>query len=121
LKYAVNVHGWHFAEKLLIAGEWDTTDEEGSRFEDWGSCGCDWQAGAGDRLTVQYMPSQQYLVIFAQAHEDFRVPELLSIAELHGFPLSMKNDLDPSRPFGVLVLEQEEHVRLLARRCILIK
>lgn len=67
------------------------------------------------------MPSQQYLIVFAQAHEDFRIPELLSIAELYGFPLSIENDLDPSRPFGVLALEQEEHVRLLARRCILIK
>lgn len=67
------------------------------------------------------MPPQQYLIVFAQAHEDFRVPELLSIAELYGFPLIIENDLDPSRPFGVLTLEQEEHVRLLARRCILIK
>ena len=67
------------------------------------------------------MPSQQYLIVFAQTHEDFRVPELLSVAELYGFPLNIENDFDPSRPFGILVLEQEEHVRLLARRCILIK
>jgi hypothetical protein len=67
------------------------------------------------------MPSQQYLIVFAQAHEDFRVPELLSVAELYGFLLNIENDFDPSRPFGILVLEQEEHVRLLARRCILIK
>ena len=62
-----------------------------------------------------------YLIIFAQAHEDFRVPELQSIAELHGFPLNIADDFDTSRPFGVLGLEEEEHVRLLARRCILIK
>ncbi|KAH9963840.1 tRNA guanosine-2'-O-methyltransferase [Russula dissimulans] len=62
-----------------------------------------------------------YLVVFAQAHEDFRVPELRSIAELHGFPLNIADDFDTSRPFGVLALEQEEHVRSLARRCILIK
>ena len=62
-----------------------------------------------------------YLLVFAQAHEDFRVPELRSIAELHGFPLNIANDFDPSRPFGVLALEQEVHARLLARRCILIK
>ncbi|KAH9979058.1 RNA methylase [Lactifluus volemus] len=67
------------------------------------------------------MPSQRYLVVFAQAHEDFRVPELQSIAELHGFPLDITDDFDPSRPFGVLALEEEMHVRLLARRCILIK
>jgi hypothetical protein len=67
------------------------------------------------------MPSQQYLIVFAQAHEDFRVPELLSVAELYNFSLNIENGFDPSRPFGILVLEQEEHVRLLARRCILIK
>jgi tRNA (guanine10-N2)-methyltransferase len=67
------------------------------------------------------MPPRLYLVVFAQAHEDFRVPELRSVAELHDFPLNIANDFDPSRPFGVLVLEEEEHVRLLARRCILIK
>jgi tRNA (guanine10-N2)-methyltransferase len=67
------------------------------------------------------MPSQPYLLVFAQTHEDFRIPELRSIAELHGFSLDITNDFDPSRPFGVLALEHEEHVRLLARRCILIK
>ena len=68
------------------------------------------------------MPSQLYLLVFAQAHEDFRIPELRSVAELHGFPLDITNDyFDPSRPFGVLSLEHEDHVRLLARRCILIK
>ncbi|KAI9442618.1 tRNA guanosine-2'-O-methyltransferase [Lactarius indigo] len=67
------------------------------------------------------MPPRQYLVVFAQAHEDFRVPELRSIAELHGFPLTIPHDFDSSRPFGVLTLDQEEHARFLARRCILIK
>ena len=67
------------------------------------------------------MPSRQYLIVFAQAHEDFRVPELRSIAELHGFPLSISDDFDSARPFGILSLEQEEHARFLARRCILIK
>lgn len=67
------------------------------------------------------MPSQLYLLVFAQAHEHFRIPELRSVAELYGFPLDIADDFDPSRPFGVLTLEQEEHVRLLARRCILIK
>ncbi|KAH8994742.1 tRNA guanosine-2'-O-methyltransferase [Lactarius hatsudake] len=67
------------------------------------------------------MPPRQYLVVFAQAHEDFRVPELRSIAELYGFPLTIPHDFDSSRPFGVLTLDQEEHARFLARRCILIK
>ncbi|KAN0135399.1 S-adenosyl-L-methionine-dependent methyltransferase [Lactarius tabidus] len=67
------------------------------------------------------MPSRQYLVVFAQAHEDFRAPELRSIAELHGFPLNIPDDFDSTQPFAVLTLEQEEHARFLARRCILIK
>ncbi|KAF8262428.1 tRNA guanosine-2'-O-methyltransferase [Lactarius quietus] len=67
------------------------------------------------------MPPRRYLVVFAQAHEHFRVPELRSIAELHGFPLIIPDDFDSSRPFGVLTLDQEEHARFLARRCILIK
>ena len=33
LKYAIKVQGWHFSEKLLIAGVCDTTDKEGHRFE----------------------------------------------------------------------------------------
>lgn len=66
------------------------------------------------------MPDQ-YLFVFAQAHEDFRIPELRSIAELHGFEVTIPEDFDVMRPFAVLTLEKEEHVRLLARRCILIK
>jgi hypothetical protein len=76
---------------------------------------------ATDQPLAPMMPPQRYLVVFAQTHEDFRVPELWSIAELHGFPLYITDDFDPSRPFGVLTLQEEIHVRLLARRCILIK
>ncbi|KAF8554733.1 tRNA guanosine-2'-O-methyltransferase [Imleria badia] len=68
-----------------------------------------------------------YLFVFAQAHEEFRVPELRSIAELHGFPVGFDRytteDLADvvRRPFMILKLEEEEHARLLANRCILIK
>ncbi|KAF7376102.1 tRNA (Guanine(10)-N2)-methyltransferase [Mycena sanguinolenta] len=62
-----------------------------------------------------------FLFVFAQAHSEFRLPELESIAELHGFTISVPADCDPSRPFMVLNLESEEHARLLAARCILIK
>ena len=82
---------------------------------------CDQKLGRKADNYIWVMPSRQYLIVFAQAHEDFRVPELRSIAELHGFPLSIPDDFDSTRPFGVLSLEQEEHARFLARRCILIK
>lgn len=68
------------------------------------------------------MPSR-YLLHFAQAHDDFRLPELQSIAELHGIAYSLppREDRDTTRPFMVIDLEEEEHARILARRCILIK
>ncbi|KAF8629167.1 hypothetical protein AX17_005752 [Amanita inopinata Kibby_2008] len=68
--------------------------------------------------------TQKYLVVFAQAHNDFRLPELSSISELHGFtytPSQSPDGGDPQRPFMVIELESEDHARLLARRCILIR
>ncbi|KAF8135476.1 tRNA guanosine-2'-O-methyltransferase [Boletus edulis] len=73
------------------------------------------------------MAPSNYIFVFAQVHEEFRVPELRSIAELHGFqvgfdhytPEELVNAI--KRPFMILRLEEEEHVKLLANRCILIK
>ncbi|KAI0075120.1 tRNA guanosine-2'-O-methyltransferase [Panus rudis PR-1116 ss-1] len=63
----------------------------------------------------------QYLFGFAQVHEEFRIPELISIAELHNIALQIPKDADVSRPFMVLELESEYDALALARRCILIK
>lgn len=66
----------------------------------------------------------EYLFVFAQAHEEFRIPELLSVAELYGIHITFSDDperLDASRPFMMLGLGKEEHARTLASRCILIK
>ncbi|RDX42082.1 tRNA guanosine-2'-O-methyltransferase [Lentinus brumalis] len=66
----------------------------------------------------------QYLFVFAQVHDEFRIPELLSVAELYGFDIKFSEDpkeRDTSRPFMILELESEDHARLLAGRCILIK
>lgn len=68
--------------------------------------------------------SSPYLFVFAQAHDDFRIPELLSVSELHGFTITMTDaakDCDSTRPFMILELEKEEHARILARRCILVR
>lgn len=65
-----------------------------------------------------------YFIIFAQSHPEFRLPELQSVAELYGFPLSLPEspeDRDPLRPYMVLSVEKEEHVQILAKRCILVK
>lgn len=67
---------------------------------------------------------KKYLFVFAQVHQEFRIPELLSISELHGVNITFPGpvqELDVTRPFMVLELESEEAARLLARRCILIK
>ncbi|KAF8650390.1 hypothetical protein AX16_005198 [Volvariella volvacea WC 439] len=63
----------------------------------------------------------RYLFVFAQAHNDFRIPELQSISELHGFQVNYEQPSDPSRPFMVVDLCEESHARILARRCILVK
>ncbi|KAF9050072.1 S-adenosyl-L-methionine-dependent methyltransferase [Panaeolus papilionaceus] len=65
-----------------------------------------------------------FLFHFAQAHNEFRLPELSSISELNGFSYTLSNlteSSDPNRPFMVIELEEEEHARILAKRCILIK
>ena len=72
------------------------------------------------------MPSTEYLFVFAQSHEAFRVPELLSISELYGFTIGLDRyagvlDEAVKTPFMILTLDQEEHARILARRCIMIK
>jgi tRNA (guanine10-N2)-methyltransferase len=65
-----------------------------------------------------------YLIVFAQVHNDFRLPELQSIAELYAFDISFAqalDDRDPSRPYMVVDLAEESHARILARRCVLVK
>jgi tRNA (guanine10-N2)-methyltransferase len=64
----------------------------------------------------------QYLFIFAQAHADFRIPELQSVAELHGFDVLLpQHDLSLDSPFMIADLADAEHARVLASRCILIR
>ena len=66
----------------------------------------------------------KYLIQFAQVHNEFRIPELQSISELHGFEIKFVDDPecnDPNRPFMVAELENETQARLLADRCVLIK
>jgi tRNA (guanine10-N2)-methyltransferase len=69
------------------------------------------------------MPTQ-YLFVFAQVHDDFRIPELLSIAELHDFVITFPDILeerDPTRPYMILGLDGEEHAKILAKRCVLVR
>ncbi|KAF9644600.1 tRNA guanosine-2'-O-methyltransferase [Thelephora ganbajun] len=66
------------------------------------------------------MPSD-YLVLFAQVHDEFRIPELLSVSELYKFKIGFPPEVVTSRPFMILSLESEEHALILAKRCILVK
>ncbi|KAJ4468135.1 tRNA guanosine-2'-O-methyltransferase [Lentinula aciculospora] len=66
----------------------------------------------------------KYLFIFAQSHQEFRVPEVESVAKLYGFHIFLSDEpeeRDPSRPYMIIGLESENHARLLAKRCILVK
>ncbi|KDQ21877.1 hypothetical protein BOTBODRAFT_99027 [Botryobasidium botryosum FD-172 SS1] len=68
--------------------------------------------------------AKDYFIHFAQAHTEFRLPELQSISELYGFSVSLPTDpqeQNPSRPFMIVGLESEDHARLLAGRCILVR
>ena len=89
-----------------------------------------WQRSSqtGRKSRLQYLPpaamSIEFLVIFAQSHDNFRIPELLSVAELYKFAITFPEspeECDCKRPFMVLKLDEEEHARILASRCILIK
>ena len=75
-------------------------------------------------LHIQIRMRTDYLVWFAQIHAEFRIPELLSMSDLYNFSIHFPGpvrDLDTSRPFMIFALDEEEHAKILARRCILIK
>ncbi|KAH8119569.1 RNA methylase [Phellopilus nigrolimitatus] len=71
------------------------------------------------------------IIHFAQAHPEFRLPELQSIAELYGFrfsqpapgslPGSSSEDWNPKHPFWIVDFEDEAHAVRLAERCILVR
>ncbi|KZT42496.1 hypothetical protein SISSUDRAFT_1041460 [Sistotremastrum suecicum HHB10207 ss-3] len=61
------------------------------------------------------------LIQFAQVHEQFRLPELRSIAELNGIQLDIPEEVDVKRPFMIINLSSEDDAKILAARCILIK
>ncbi|KAG8704646.1 hypothetical protein FRC08_002121, partial [Ceratobasidium sp. 394] len=64
-----------------------------------------------------------YLIHFAVTHAEFRIPELLSVAQTFGFDIKLppENEIDTVRPFMCVEMEREEDARLLAGRCILVK
>lgn len=63
----------------------------------------------------------QVLIQFAQAHADFRISELLSVACNFGFMVVLPTNIDVNRPFMTVTLQEENHARLIAERCILVK
>lgn len=70
------------------------------------------------------MSTKKYLLHFAVAHNDFRLPELSSVSQLFDFEIGLPDDANDDhskRPFMIITLESDEHARFLARRCVMIK
>ena len=70
------------------------------------------------------MSTKKYLLHFAVAHNDFRLPELSSISQLFDFEIGLPDDANDDhskRPFMIVTLESDEHARFLAKRCVMIK
>lgn len=63
----------------------------------------------------------QVLIRFAQTHPEFRIPELLSASKTFGFETKLPPNPDMNRPFMVVEVEEVEHARMLAKRCVLIR
>lgn len=67
---------------------------------------------------------KKYLLHYAVVHADFRYPDLQSVCELFDFKVTLPEDeasRDPHLPFLIVELEEEEHARRIAQRCILVK
>lgn len=63
-----------------------------------------------------------YLVQFAQSHDEFRLPEFLSLAKLEKVKISYnKDDYKLDNPFFKVELESTEDAQKLVKRAILIK
>lgn len=65
-----------------------------------------------------------YIIHFAIAHHNFRIPELLAVAECLGCEIDLPADeeeMETDRPFMVVKLNNDDDARRLLTRCILIK
>ncbi|KAA1095425.1 hypothetical protein PGT21_019643 [Puccinia graminis f. sp. tritici] len=68
------------------------------------------------------MAPQIYIIIFAQAYEEFRLPELESIDVLFNLGIDYLGlELDIYRPYMKIGLENDQKARLLGSRAVLIK
>ena len=66
----------------------------------------------------------EYLVHFVLTHQEFRLPELLSVCECLNIEIELpveEKDRDPKRPFMTVKLADDEAARQLASRCILVR
>lgn len=63
---------------------------------------------------------KDYLIYFAQAFPNFRIAEIESLADLHGFTVDLSNH-DESNPFLIIQLENDEQAKKIMERSILAK
>ncbi|KNE58381.1 hypothetical protein AMAG_18236 [Allomyces macrogynus ATCC 38327] len=79
-------------------------------------------ADAGPAASLAPPARNRYLVHFAQAHEDFRLAELRSLAKLEKVDLVLdEHRYDPERPFLTVQLASDADAIKLVRRAILVK
>ncbi|CAE6343194.1 unnamed protein product [Rhizoctonia solani] len=64
-----------------------------------------------------------YFIHFAVTHPEFRIPELLSVAQCYGFTVGLppEPEIDNNRPFLHAMIDNDEDAKALAQRCILVK
>ncbi|KAG0139522.1 hypothetical protein CROQUDRAFT_446930 [Cronartium quercuum f. sp. fusiforme G11] len=68
------------------------------------------------------MAGGKYILIFAQAYEEFRMPELESLNELLDLDLKYdKTECDIFRPYMIVNMKNDEKARELGSRAILVK
>ncbi|KAH9817486.1 hypothetical protein DFH28DRAFT_1081167 [Melampsora americana] len=68
------------------------------------------------------MSNKQYILIFAQAYEEFRIPELDSLNQLLDLGLQYDpSDCDIFRPYMVVKMNNDQKARDLGSRAILVK
>lgn len=66
----------------------------------------------------------EYFIHFAIVHEQFRIPELLSICELLNIDIELPaepSERELFHPIMVVKLQNDDAARQIASRCILVK
>ncbi|KAK2140917.1 hypothetical protein LSH36_1205g00103 [Paralvinella palmiformis] len=72
-------------------------------------------------MAAPVVSCRKYLVQFAHEHLDFRIPELLAVADIFGTTVTIPEAYDKENPYLVVDLPSDEIVKKIASRTILVK